>query len=146
MLLMGVAARRFGLRAVFTTSALLYGACFASWTVIEVPLVIVATRMVTGLAFSGVIIGVVMTIARFLPADLQATGQALFQTSAFGVAAIIANIVGGILYQVYGHVAVFGMGAILAVVAAAIGWIAFPARTSTRPAEAPPLGASPALS
>ena len=145
MLLMGVAARRFGLRAVFTTSALLYGACFASWTVIEVPLVIVATRMVTGLAFSGVVIGVVMTIARLLPADLQATGQALFQTSAFGVAAIIANIVGGILYQVYGHVAVFGMGAILAVVSGAIGWLAFPPRPPMRPADQPTKQASPTL-
>ena len=101
--------------------------------------------MVTGLAFAGVVIGVVMTIARLLPADLQATGQALFQTSAFGVAAIIANIVGGILYQVYGHVAVFGMGAILAVVAAAIGWLAFPPRPSMRRPDQPTKQASPTL-
>ncbi len=126
MLVMGLAVRRFGLRAVFAGSALLYGACFVSWTVIEVPLVIIATRVVTGLAFSGVIITVVMTIARLLPADLQATGQALFQTSAFGVAAVVANVVGGVLYQSFGHVAVFALGAVLAVVAAGIGWVAFP--------------------
>lgn len=128
MLVMGVAVRRFGLRAVFATSALLYGACFVSWTVIEVPAVIIATRMVTGLAFSGVIIAVVMTIARLLPADLQATGQALFQTSAFGVAAVVANVAGGVLYQSFGHVAVFALGAALAVAAAGIGWAAFPHR------------------
>ncbi len=126
MLVMGVAVRWFGLRAVFAGSALLYGACFVSWTVIEVPLVIIATRVVTGLAFSGVIIAVVMTIARLLPADLQATGQALFQTSAFGIAAVVANVVGGVLYESFGHVAVFALGAVLAVIAAGIGWVAFP--------------------
>ncbi len=126
MLVMGAAVRWFGLRAVFAGSALLYGACFLSWTVIEVPLVIIATRVLTGLAFSGVIIAVVMTIARLLPADLQATGQALFQTSAFGVAAVLANVVGGVLYQSFGHAAVFTMGAVLAVIAAGIGWVAFP--------------------
>jgi PPP family 3-phenylpropionic acid transporter len=126
MLVMGAAVRWFGLRAVFAGSALLYGACFLSWTVIEVPLVIIATRVLTGLAFSGVIIAVVMTIARLLPADLQATGQALFQTSAFGVAAVLANVVGGVLYQSFGHAAVFTMGAALAVIAAGIGWVAFP--------------------
>ena len=126
MLVMGAAVRWFGLRAVFAGSALLYGACFLSWAVIEVPLVIIATRVLTGLAFSGVIIAVVMTIARLLPADLQATGQALFQTSAFGVAAVLANVVGGVLYQSFGHAAVFTMGAVLAVIAAGIGWVAFP--------------------
>lgn len=131
MLVMGVAVRRFGLRAVFAGSALLYGACFVSWTVIEIPLVIIATRVITGLAFSGVIIAVVMTIARLLPADLQATGQALFQTSAFGVAAVVANVVGGVLYQAFGHVAVFALGAALAVLAAGIGWAAFPSRAQS---------------
>ena len=133
MLVMGMVARRFGLRAVFTTSALLYAACLASWTVIEIPLVIVITRTVTGMAFAGVTIGVVMTIARLLPSDLQATGQALFQTSAFGVAAVAANILGGVLYQAYGHVALFSLGAVLALVAAATGWAAFPARTPPSP-------------
>jgi PPP family 3-phenylpropionic acid transporter len=128
MLVMGALAPRIGLRAMFSFSAALYAVCLLSWTVIDVPMAIVATRVVTGIAFSGVVVGVVLTIAVLLPADLQATGQALFQTSAFGVAAIIANVVGGMLYQVYGHAAVFGLGAVLAVAAAVIGWLAFPGR------------------
>ena len=129
MLVMGALARRFGLRAVFTTSALLYAVSLLSWTVIEVPLVIVGTRILTGAAFAGVTVGIVMTIARLLPPDLQATGQALYQTSAFGIAAVVANILGGVLYQTYGHVAVFGLGAALAVLAGGVGWLAFPARS-----------------
>lgn len=126
MLLMGAVATRVGLRSIFTVSALLYAACLVAWTIIDVPLAIVASRVVTGVAFSGVVIGVVMTIAVLLPAELQATGQALFQTTAFGIAAVIANIIGGLLYESAGHVALFGMGAALAVAAAIVGWLAFP--------------------
>ena len=132
MLVLGAIAPRVGLRAIFTFSAALYAGCLLSWTVIEVPSLIVATRVLTGIAFSGVVVGVVMTIAVLLPADLQATGQALFQTSSFGVAAIVANVVGGLLYQAFGHAAVFGLGAVLAVAAAVIGWLAFPRRREPR--------------
>ncbi len=128
MLVMGVVVRRFGLRAIFAIAALVYGACMASWMVLEVPGVIVATRVLTGLAFAGVIVSAVLTIARLLPRDLQGTGQALLQTSAFGVGAVIANMLGGLLYESFGHAALFGVGALLAVVAAAIGWLAFPRR------------------
>ena len=138
MLVMGAVASRVGLRAIFTTSALLYAGCLAAWTVIDVPLAIVATRVVTGIAFSGVVVGVVMTIAVLLPAELQATGQALFQTTAFGIAAVIANVVGGLLYEGAGHVALFGLGAALAVVAALVGWMAFPVRRSRGPMSAIP--------
>ena len=128
MLVMGVVVKRLGLRAIFAIAALVYGACMASWMVLEVPGVIVATRVLTGLAFAGVIVSAVLTIARLLPRDLQGTGQALLQTSAFGVGAVIANMLGGLLYESFGHAALFGVGALLAVVAAAIGWLGFPRR------------------
>ena len=138
MFVMGAVARRLGLRAIFVGSAVLYAVCMASWTVIELPIAIVATRAVTGVAFSGVVVGIVMTIAALLPSELQATGQSLFQTSAFGVAAVVANIVGGFLYESFGHAAVFGLGAALAMAAAVIGWFAFP-RSQGQPAIASPV-------
>lgn len=128
MLVLGGVAARVGLRAVFTASALLYAVSLASWMVIDVPLAIVATRIVTGVAFSGVVVGVVMTIAVLLPAELQATGQALFQTTAFGIAAVVANVAGGLLYEGAGHAALFGVGSVMALAAAVVGWIAFPQR------------------
>ena len=137
MLLAGQAARRLGLRWIFVGSALLYAACLASWTVLDSPGAIIATRAITGVAFAGVVVGTVLTIAALLPADLQATGQALFQTTAFGIAAIIANILGGLLYATVGFAAVFGLGAVLALVAAAIGWFAFPSRAADRVAPPP---------
>jgi len=136
MFVMGAVARRLGLRTIFATCAALYAACMTAWMVIDVPILIVVTRAITGIAFAGVVVGVVLTIASLLPADLQATGQSLFQTSAFGLAAIVANISGGVLYESVGHAAVFGMGAALALVAAVIGWISFP-RGAPTPAGSP---------
>ncbi len=138
MLVMGAVAARVGLRAVFTASALLYAVSLASWMVIDVPLAIVATRIVTGVAFSGVVVGVVMTIAVLLPAELQATGQALFQTTAFGIAAVVANVAGGLLYEGVGHAALFGVGSVMALLAAVVGWMAFPVRHARGPTAALP--------
>lgn len=126
-------ARRIGLRGMFVGSALLYAACLSAWIVADAPLAIVATRALSGIGFAGVTVSVVLTIAALLPSDLQATGQSLFQTTAFGVAAIVANVIGGILYDSLGHVAVFGLAAAMALAAAALGWFAFPTQASPRP-------------
>ena len=119
-------ARRIGLRGLFIGSALIYSAALTSWIVLDQPALIILTRAATGIAFAGVVVGVVLTIARLLPAELQATGQALYQTTAFGMAAIVANVIGGFLYDAVGHGAVFGMGALAALGAAILGWFAFP--------------------
>ena len=137
MLVAARVAQVIGLRGMFVTSALIYGAATSSWIVLESAQVIIATRLITGVAFAWVLVCVVLTIARLLPSELQATGQSLYQTFAFGFGAIIANIVGGQLYEAIGHGAVFGLGAVLAVVAAAMGWIVFPRDARTRVAPSP---------
>ena len=53
-LVLGGLAQRFGIRAVFITSTLIYSACFASWMVLDSPILIVATRIVTGFGFAGI--------------------------------------------------------------------------------------------
>jgi MFS family permease len=126
MLLAAVVARRIGLRGLFVGSALIYALCLASWALSDATLPLIATRALSGIGFAGVIVAVVLTIAAMLPAELQATGQSLFQTTGFGMAAIVANVVGGILYDSLGHVAVFGLAAVMAVSAAALGWFVFP--------------------
>ena len=55
---------------------------------------------------------------------------------AFGAAAVVANVLGGILYATIGHEAVFGLGAVLAVIAAAVGWVAIPRRPGVASAVA----------
>jgi MFS family permease len=85
------------------------------------------TRFISGIFFSGILVSFVLTIAAMLPHRLQATGQTLFQSACFGVGAILANLLGGILYQTAGPLGVFGGGALCAVVGGLVGIIALPA-------------------
>ncbi|MEA2613561.1 MAG: 1 like family, partial [Chloroflexota bacterium] len=126
MLVAARVARRIGLRGLFVGSALVYAFCLSAWVVSAFPLAIIVTRTISGIGYAGVIVAVVLTIAALLPPELQATGQSLFQTTAFGIAAIVANVVGGVLYDSLGHVAVFGLAAVMALASAALGWFAFP--------------------
>jgi PPP family 3-phenylpropionic acid transporter len=133
MLIAGGIAVRVGLRGLFVIGALLYGVSFLSWAVADSTTLILAGRILTGFAYASVIVATVLTIATLLPAELQATGQALFQTTAFGIAAIIANVLGGLLYGTAGPAAVFGLGAVLAVAAAIGGWLVMPRRPGVPP-------------
>jgi PPP family 3-phenylpropionic acid transporter len=136
LLLAGRVATRIGLRGMFVGSALLYAACLASWMVLDTPALLIATRVVTGVSFAGLVVSVVLTIGELLPAALQGTGQALYQTIGFGIASIAANAVGGIVFGGYGHAPFFALGAVLAVAGAAVGWLAVPGRASPAPGPA----------
>lgn len=128
MLLTGALAARVGIRGMVAASALLYAACFASWTVLDSPLLIVATRVATGFAFAGLWVGSVLTVAVLLPPRLQATGQGLYQVTAFGIAAVVANGGGGLLYGAFGSAAVFAVAAVLASAAGLLALLVFPRR------------------
>jgi PPP family 3-phenylpropionic acid transporter len=129
MLVIGVIATRVGVKPVFVASALIYTICLGSWMVLDTPGTIIVTRSLTGVAFSGIVVSMVLTVSLMLPRELQATGQSLFQVTAFGIGAIVANVVGGLLYELSGHAAVFGLGAALALAAAIVAASAFPNRS-----------------
>jgi PPP family 3-phenylpropionic acid transporter len=137
MLVAARVAQWVGLRGMFVVSALIYGGVSASWVVLDSAPLIIATRLISGVAFALILVCVVLTIARLLPSELQATGQSLYQTFAFGLGAIVANLVGGVLYANIGHSAVFGLGLVLAILAATMGWFVFPRDARTRIASAP---------
>jgi MFS transporter, PPP family, 3-phenylpropionic acid transporter len=126
MMVVGWVASRVGLRGLFAISAGCYAICLAGWAVLDVPALIIASRLLTGVAYAAMTVGVVLTMASILPPELQATGQGLFQTTAFGATAVVANVVGGLLYSTVGSGAVFGLGAIAAVGGGVVGWFAFP--------------------
>ena len=109
-------AHRFGLRGVFCLSAIAYAAAFASWAVLLSPSAIVATRLLTGLAFAGITYSMVLSIGQLLPRALQATGQALYQGTASGIASAGGNMIGGVLYGVLGAPMLFLICAGLCVV------------------------------
>lgn len=128
MLVAGAIATRIGLRGLVAASIALYAVCFVSWIILDSPSLIIATRIFTGFAFAGIWVGSVLTMAVLLPPRLQATGQGLYQVTGFGVAAVVANLGGGVLYGAFGSPIVFAVAATFAVAAGLLAFLVFPRR------------------
>jgi PPP family 3-phenylpropionic acid transporter len=135
MIIAGRIIGRTGIRLLFVVSALLSAVAFAAWAVLASPEAIIATRIVSGFGYSGLWIASVMTIQLLLPPRLQGSGQGLIAMTTAGLAAFVANVIGGIIYASLGHGALFGVGAAFAVVGAALGWLWMPPRGAKRFAE-----------
>ena len=130
-----VAARlvsRLGLRGLFVLACGLYALAFVSWAILVDPNLIVASRVLTGLAYGSLTVTIVLTVGALLPDQLQGSGQALYGMSAMGIASMIANLGGGILFGAYGHVPVFLLSAVTSVVASFVAWRYVPARGEVR--------------
>ena len=134
LLLAGWLAWRLGLRRVLAVSSLGLAACLVSWIVLVDPLTILVTRFASGICFGGIVVSYVLAMARLLPARLSATGQTLLQATGFGLAAVVANLAGGVLYGAAGALGVFGAGAVCAAIGGLIGLVALPAQAE-RPFE-----------
>ncbi len=126
--LVGVVAARIGLRRLIAVGAALYAAGLAAWAFVDAIAAIIAVRALTGVAFAAISIGAVMAIGALLPARLQATGQGMFATVAFGIAAVLAASVGGIVYTMGGHVTLFAAAALVTLTGTAVVWSALPGR------------------
>ncbi len=136
LILAGWLIARFGMRSVLVVSSVGFAACMLSWIVLVDALPIMVTRFASGICFGGILASLVLTMARILPERLQATGQTLLQASGFGVAAILSNLLGGLLYATAGPLGVFGGGAACAVAGGLIGLFALP-RDERRPDQVP---------
>jgi PPP family 3-phenylpropionic acid transporter len=134
-LVAGRIALRIGLRGLFSASAALYSVLVLSWAFLPTPELLTISRIFTGIAFAGLAIAAVLTINVLLPLKLQATGQGLYQTISFGVAAMVANLVGGLIYQAIGPAALFVVMAAAGFAGAGLGWLVLPRTGETRAAE-----------
>jgi MFS family permease len=126
-----------GARRLLTLSSLGFAACVASWIWLTDTFVIMAIRFVSGIFFAGMIVSLVLVVASMLPRRLQSTGQTLLQACTFGVAAILANTLGGVLYQYGGPLGVFGGGALCAVVGGLFALVALPRESDVTVAPEP---------
>ena len=133
MLVMGGIAARFGVRAHLRRERAPLRRVHRVVDRHRLPLAIVATRAVTGIAFSGVVVSVVLTIAVMLPA--RPPGDRAVPVPDDGVrprprsspTSSVGSSTSG-----FGPAALFGTGAVLALVAAVVGWLAFPGRQVPR--------------
>ncbi len=135
MVAAGRIVRRIGMRAMFACASLLSAAAFASWAVLATPDAIIATRIVSGIGYAGIFIASVTSMQLLLPSRLQGSGQALASMTTAGIAAFVANVLGGLIYGGPAHELLFGVGAGFALVGALLGWWWMPHRNAGRFAE-----------
>ena len=107
LLTAGVLVRRFGLRAMFLGALAVHAVLIASWGVLPSPVLINATRLLTGLCFGSLLATRVLSINSLLPAELQGTGQTLMTAMTFGLGAVAGGVVGGVVYGLAGPMAFF---------------------------------------
>ena len=67
----------------------------------------------------------VLTMRSLLPAELQGTGQSLFVAVSVGVAGMVVNAAGGLLYQSVGYTGLYALCGSLGLVAAVLAWRAY---------------------
>lgn len=136
--LAGWLSRRIDLRHLFVGSALLMAITTALLVVVVTPEQVVATRLVAGLPYAGLLVASVGANSLSLPAVLQATGLAATSMVA-GALSIVANVIGGILYELGGAELAFTAIALLTLLGAGIGWYVLPRRPwARRPATGAP--------
>lgn len=128
----GWAVERFGVRPVLLCAALLLATCLLSWVWFVDPAAIIATRAVAASCFAAMLVPLVLIVARILPSRLVATGQTLLQAACWGMAALVANVLGGLSYSAFGPAITFGGAAVFAVAGALMLQVALPRGFETR--------------
>lgn len=132
MLLAGWLVVRIGVRPILAVASLGLVATFTSWAFVTEPQIIAVTKMFAGFFFAGVTVSFVVTIASILPSNLVSTGQTLYQSVAFGAAAILANAAGGLIYRAWGTQVVFLFLASAALAGGIVAVAAAPAHVRVR--------------
>ncbi len=128
MVVAGWLVSRIGLRALFAGASLLYVVALGLWAVLGSPEAIIASRVISGAGYSGMWIASVMAVRTLLPPHFQGSGQALISMTTAGVAAFLADALGGIVFAVAGPDTLFLGCAALSALAAATAWWSFPAQ------------------
>ena len=118
----GWMGRRLGLRWLFSTSLVLFGACIISWGLLPSAIAINATRLVTGVAFGSLTAARVLLVPRLLPERLQTTGQVLVVASTTGLGAVLGSVIGGVAYGAFGPMAFFAGAGGVAIVGGVASW------------------------
>jgi MFS family permease len=126
MLLAGWLVSRFGARRVLAVACVGFGACAASYGILDDVAALIAARFIAGIFFGSLMVSLVVTVSRLLPARLQSTGQTLLAASPFGAGSIIANPLGGLLYGAFGPTGAFGLAAVCCVAGGAVGFLVIP--------------------
>jgi MFS transporter, PPP family, 3-phenylpropionic acid transporter len=118
MVVASIVLRRWGAWPLLFCGGLAYALRLGIYATTSDVNIALAAQLLHGLCFGAIWIAGVHEAQRLAPAGLAATAQSLFGTAMYGVAAILSNLVGGVIYQQAGHSVLFGTAACLALVGA----------------------------
>jgi Major Facilitator Superfamily. len=124
LMVAGWIGRRVGIRWLVVAALLAYGLCIGSWGLLPTPIAINATRVVTGVSFGALSAARVLIVARLLPVELEATGQAMLQAATFGVSTALGGLIGGVLYGAFGPTTFFAVAGATAIAGGLGVWFA----------------------
>jgi PPP family 3-phenylpropionic acid transporter len=111
---------RFGLRTVFTAGAGVYAAASLAWAVLPGPLAVTVVRIAIGAGFALTYVSMVQMTARLVPERLRNTGQALLQICTWGLAPMLGDAVGGVVFEHLGPPQLFVCSAVGVMVGIAV--------------------------
>lgn len=111
MALSPILLRRWGARPLMVTAGVLYAVRMAIYIFAPFPLWALAAQSLHGLCFGALWTAGVVEVQRLAPKGLEATAQSVFGLAVFGVASAAASLFGGRIYQEFGVLALFGIGA-----------------------------------
>ena len=118
----GAIALRFGMRAVYSIGLIALGLCCFGYAFDLSPLTLGIIRSLCGAGYACTLLGSVLTVRAIVPLQLQATGQALFQAVAFGLALSVSSIVGGVIYGEIGAFPLFVLGGAILIGSVPFAW------------------------
>lgn len=112
--------RRFNSLTLLTAAGIIGCLRWYIFTLITNPVQVLWLQPTHAINFGCYYLGAIHFVDEETPAEWKTTGQTIFGAVGYGLAAIIGNIMGGIIYNQWGVVALYRTGAIIALTAAFI--------------------------
>src|SRR5690349_24303409 len=111
-------SRRDRSHAFFVGGCVCWAAVFAGWALLSSAAGAVAVNVLGGVAFALTAISTVVIVDELVPVRFRATGQTLSRAVGGGLAPVVGNVAGGLVYGAVGPGPMFGLTAACAGVAA----------------------------
>jgi MFS family permease len=118
MALAPLALRRWGARPLLALAGAAYALRLLIYIVAPVPAWALGAQLLHGFCFGAMWTAGVHEAHRLAPPGLEATAQSLLGVAVFGVAVLLANSVGGVIFETWGVATLFAIAAVLAIVGA----------------------------
>ena len=111
-------SRRDRSHAFFVAGCSCWAAVFAGWALLSSAAGAVAINVLGGVAFALTAVSTVVIVDELVPVRFRATGQTLSRAIGGGLAPVVGNVTGGLVYGALGSGPMFALTALCAGVAA----------------------------